>query len=212
MLSKLFTWAGVAALVAACNPYNPQLPDEPYRCGTDEPRCPAGYACDVRSETEQICVPDGVVIPDRPDAAPVVPDSGPFVCNDDGAIDDNNTIGTATLTPIPDIRDDYELVGLAVCPTTDVDIYQFRVDQSGKNLRVDIRFRPENGTLLLDVLNSSGLSITSGMAIGQDPDDPTLTVVQAVVMNMAADTYYAQVQATPGVQNNYGIFMLTTGP
>lgn len=212
MLSKLFMWAGIAAMAAACNPYNPQLPDEPFRCGTTAPICPEGYVCDERSESERICVPDGVQLPNRPDAAPSNVDAAPFVCNDDGPIDDNNTIGTATATPIPDIRNDYELVGLSVCPTTDLDIYRFRIDQSGKNLRVDIRFRPENGTLLLDVLNSSGLSITSGMAIGADPDDPTLTVVQAIVTNMAADTYYAQVQATPGVENNYSIFLLTTGP
>lgn len=209
-MSKFSTLClGAAALVAsACNPYDPNLPTEPFRCGTEEPRCPDGYKCDIRSETEQICVPENSEIPsDRPDASVPEPDAMAFVCNDDSQIDNNNTIGTATQTPIPALSDDYELVGLSICPTTDVDIYTFRIDMSGKNLVVDVEYESSRGALLLDILNSSGLTITEGAILDGNPN-----VIRAAINDMAADIYYAQVSATPGAENNYSIHISTSGP
>lgn len=204
---KRLVGASFAALFIACNPYNPDLGDTPFKCGTDTPRCPDGYKCDVISETEQVCVPEDDNIPNRPDGGTDEPDGRPFACNDDSPIDNNNTIQTATPTPIPDLRDDYQLLGLAICPTTDIDIYSFRIDQSGKNLRADITFESSQGDLLLDVLNSNGLTIMSGTVADGDPN-----LRRAVVTNMAAGTYYIQVEATPGVENNYSVFILTTEP
>ena len=213
MLSKSLFWVGMSALIIACNPYNPELGPEPFRCGTNDPVCPDGYRCDVRAANDRVCVPEDQIGSNGPDGGSGGSDGGgPFVCNDDGAIDDNNSLGTATLTPIPDIRPDYELINLSICPTTDRDIYEFRIDENGKNLDVRIRFLPSQGTLLLNVLNSSGNTIMSGAAVGPDPNDPSLTVVQVEINNMPADTYFAEVLAAPGVENNYAIHIVTSGP
>jgi hypothetical protein len=204
------TWvmgASVLALSLGCNPYDPDLGSAPFRCGTEDPRCPDGYVCDERSETEHVCVPDSTMIPDRPDAAVLLPDAAVFICNNDQQLEPNNSITMPTVTPIPDLRDDYPLGNLAICPTTDVDLFRFRVAETGKNVRVDLMFSAAKGSLLLDILNSSGVSIRSGIAVEGDPN-----LVRAVVNNVAADSYYVRVQATPGVENNYAIHIITTGP
>ena len=77
-------------------------------------------------------IPDAMVVIDGqvlPDAIPVPdalkPDAGEFVCNDDSEIELNDTIGTATPTPIPAASDTYELFGLAICPSADADVFRF---------------------------------------------------------------------------------------
>jgi hypothetical protein len=207
MMSIVLMGAGLMTLIPGCNPYNPDLGSEPFRCGTDEPRCPDGYFCDERSETEHVCVTDGTIIPDRPDAMILPPDASTFICNNDLALEPNNSITQPTITPIPELRDDYPIGNLAICPTTDVDIFRFRIDQTGKSIRVDLMFSAAKGSLLLDILNSSGVSIRSGTAVDGDPN-----LVRAVTDNVPADVYYARVQATPGVENNYSLHIITTAP
>jgi hypothetical protein len=203
----LLLCAGLTPLALGCNPYNPDLGSEPFRCGTDEPRCPDGYKCDERSEIEHVCVLESTVIPDRPDAMILPPDALQFTCNNDQALEPNNSITQPTITPIPELRDDYAIGNLAICPTTDVDIFRFRIDQTGKSIRVDLMFSAAKGGLLLDILNSSGVSIEAGIAVEGDPN-----LVRAVQGNVAADIYYARVRATPGVENNYSLHIITINP
>ena len=42
------------ALLAACSPYDPTLPAQPFLCGSAEPKCPDGYTC-VSSGTLMVC-------------------------------------------------------------------------------------------------------------------------------------------------------------
>ena len=56
----LATLAGLAACAfLACGPYDPDLGEEPFRCGTDEPRCPEGYAPVEETEIRCVCVLEG---------------------------------------------------------------------------------------------------------------------------------------------------------
>lgn len=205
--STLLLGLGLVLAGFGCDSYDPDLGDEPFRCGAEEPKCPEGYTCDVRSETEQICVKIGTDIPDRPDAGEQEPDAQSFSCNNDLSIEPNNAITMPTITPIPNLRDDYPLAGLAICPTTDVDMFRFRIDRPGKNIRVDMELEAGHGSLLLDILNASGIAISPGTAVDGNPN-----LIRAEVLTVAADTYYARVKATPGVENNYSIHIITTGP
>lgn len=205
-------FGSLLVVLIACDPFEPVQGTEGAACypnGT----CNDGLVC-----LSDLCVyladagpidavPIGVPDAAQPDAAPQ-----PFICNDDGAIDDNNTLPTATLTPIPDIRNDYELVGLSICPDFDVDIFQFRADVTAPTVRVDIRYRPEYGDLLVELLDSGGLSVASGVITGPYPSDPELVQQQILLNDVPADTYYALVRAPPGVENNYSIFMQVTEP
>ncbi|MEM9490300.1 MAG: hypothetical protein AAGC55_14235, partial [Myxococcota bacterium] len=201
-------WA-VAALAAGCNPYNPELGDQPFQCGTVDPTCPEGYRCVERSEEVRVCVQDGLPDPPPIDAAPVEIDAPTFLCaNDDSLLGPNNDINNPTGTPIPDLVDEYELVGLGICPNTnDVDVFQFRLDGI-KNIQVDIEFLAERGTLALDILNSSGVPLAQGVPVGGDQSR-----LRATVASANAGFHYARVQAaTLGVVNNYQISIVTSVP
>src|SRR5688572_12730478 len=128
LIGPIVATAGLA-FAAGCNPYNPELSDEPFRCGTSDPQCPDGYVCDERSPEEKICVRSDLI--DDTDASV---DEGPdaaFFCNNDTQLEPNETINAATQIPIPDNGRDYELQALAICPDIDVDVFRFRVAVTG---------------------------------------------------------------------------------
>lgn len=64
-----------ALAAAACTSYDPQLPDHPFLCGSDQPRCPDGYTCVTDGSNRMVCSKDGEPVPDasvaRADEAPV---------------------------------------------------------------------------------------------------------------------------------------------
>lgn len=193
-----------AALAAACNPYDPDLGPEPFRCGTDEPRCPDGYTCVEISATSHLCQLSGTDIPDV-DATPTIPDAGPFTCNDDSEIESNDTIDSATTTPIPGQSEEYRLVGLAICPTSDVDIFRFGVEETGKNVQANVTYTSGQGQLVLEILNSVGSTIATG-------NQETAALLRANLANAPQGIYFVRVAAETGAQNNYNIEIVTSGP
>ena len=145
-----------AAAHAACNSYNPDLGAVPFRCGTDEPRCPLGYTCVSYSGDEELCEKTGNEGDDGADAGSQPDGGGGFTCADDGELEPNNNMGEATNTLIPSQHDTYKLVSLSICPDTDLDIFRFEVDVSGKNLRADLSYQATRGQLILEVLEDGG--------------------------------------------------------
>ena len=98
LVTRLAGLAAVATLAAlgACNPYDPDLGDSPFRCGTSDPKCPDGYECMVYSDTLQLC--ERGADTSSPDAR--IDGSG-LTCNDDSSVEPNDDINTAWTTPIP---------------------------------------------------------------------------------------------------------------
>jgi hypothetical protein len=45
----------VAAAIAGCSPYDPDLSDAPFLCGDEAPRCPDGYACIADPAGRMVC-------------------------------------------------------------------------------------------------------------------------------------------------------------
>jgi hypothetical protein len=190
-----------AAALAACNSYNPDLGAVPFRCGTDEPRCPLGYTCVSYSGDEELCEKTGSEGDgDGADAGPQPDGGGGFTCADDGELEPNNAIAEATNTFIPTQHDTYKLVSLSVCPDTDVDVFRFEVDVSGKNLRADLTYQAARGQLILEVLNEGAEVIRTGAAVPGMAD-----LVRAEVPNMPQGTYFVQLRAPAGIENNYTI-------
>jgi len=202
----LLAGASLAALAVTggCNSYDPDLGAVPFRCGTDEPRCPLGYTCVSYSGDEELCEKTGGA--DTPDGGSQPDAGGGFTCADDGELEPNNGIEEPTDTLIPDVHDTYKLVSLSICPDTDVDVFLFEVDVAGKNLRADLTYMSARGQLLLDVLNEAATSIRSGEAVPGMPD-----LVRAEVPNMPQGTYYVQVRAPAGIENNYTIEITLSG-
>lgn len=197
----------VAALLCACSPYSPNLGDRPFRCGTDEPRCPDGYECVEVTPTDNFCERNAATGgADAGIDGAVLADARPFQCNDDSEIEPNDTTTQATTTPIPAISDSYSLVGLAICPDTDLDLFRFGVDVTGKNVQVDITYTSQQGQLVLNILNSVGTPIATG-------NQQTAALLRAELANAPAGTYFVSVGAAgPGIENNYNIDITTSGP
>lgn len=188
-------------LLVACNPYSPDLGDTPFRCGAEEPRCPSGYECIEHSTSEHICERNGF---NEVDAGPDE-DAAELVCNDDSDIEPNETIAQAFLTPIPTFRTCTNMVSLAVCPSSDKDLYSFRIEAGAiNNLRAAITHDVQRGTLELKVLNSSGATIANGAVIDGN-------TVQVTVPNMSVGTFYVQVGAPTEstIENNYTLEITT---
>jgi hypothetical protein len=190
------------AATAACNPYDPHLGDQPFRCGSDEPRCPDGYACFEDPLGEDLCVPGS---PDDPPRDAALVD-----CGADAELEPNETTADPTIVPIPGIGDTFTLAGAVIC-NADRDMFRFQVDTTGKNARIDVTYGSRLGTvdLLLDLLNSTGTSIRAGTPIGADPD-----TLRADFANLAAGDYYGQLRGASGTElAHYDItFLVTAGP
>jgi hypothetical protein len=202
-MRPVLLFAALAALAGACNSYDPDLGAVPFRCGSDEPRCPLGYTCVMYSADEELCEKTGGVDADagaQPDAA------GAFSCADDGELEPNNSIEEPTNTFIPSMHDSYKLVSLSICPDTDADVFQFEVDISGKNLRADVSYQSARGQLILEVLGESGQVIRTGEAVSGMAD-----LLRAEVPNMPKGTYFVQVRAPAGIENNYTIEIALSG-
>jgi len=182
------------AFLAACSPYDPNLGPTPFRCGMSDPKCPDGYACNAQN----VCEESGSS--GSPDAG------GNFQCADDHTIEPDNTTSEATPTPIPDANTCVSLVGLAICPDTDLDVFRFRIDDvNTKNVEARVHTDLSIGALQLKVLNSAGAVIGNGQ-----PVDASTVTIQ--LQHLAAGTYFVQVSSAAGVENNYALQILTCAP
>jgi len=183
-------------LLAAC--YSPDLGDTPFRCGTDDPKCPDGYTCHVYSPSEQICE-RGSGGADANGGS----DGSNLNCNDDSSIEPNDTTANAWVSPIPSTMSSVSLVQLAICPSTDKDLFRFGVEVNGKNMKATVTTDVASGPLLLQVLNGAGATIANGTATSQ-------TQIVVAVNNLAIGSYYVSVAANgEGVENNYTIDIVT---
>jgi len=184
----------VLALVA-CNPYDPQLGDEPFRCGTDEPRCPDGYVPREDTPTYCVCV-----------RGALAGDAGVYLCSGDGPHEPNETTEKATVTPIGPLNDTYEYPNGALCPASDVDTYQLNVPQAGTLITVDVTFDTKRRAPQVDVLGPDGASIHPSV----NPTPITGHVVATARTELANRDYYVQLSGTQEV--NYTIRIVITAP
>ena len=187
----------LALLVAACNPYDPDLGNAPFKCGMSDPVCPDGYTCNAGS----VCVAGGDI---RPDA------STAFVCADDGSLEPNDMANRAFVTPIPSAGLKYSLLGLAICPAGDVDHFQFGVTANGTNLEAQIVSVANRPALQLTLLAPNGMPIATGVSDAVTPQKVRLEVSN----RLATGTYVLQVKSPDGTieaekENNYDLSIKT---
>lgn len=191
-LASLARALPLALLAAACNPYDPDLGNTPFRCGMSEPFCPDGYTCN----TGGVCIAGSDI---RPDA------STAFVCADDGSLEPNDLPNRAFVTPIPSGGPKYSLLGLAVCPAGDVDHFQFGVTANGTNIDASVVSVAGRAPLQLNLLTTTGAVIATGAS-----DAATPQLVQLRVDNrLAVGTYLLQIKSPDMTENNYDLSIKT---
>lgn len=191
LLSGTFAPALALTLLAACNPYDPDLGKTPFRCGMSDPVCPDGYACNA----------SGVCVQDLSD----VDASTQFSCSDDGMLEPNDMHTRAFVTPIPGASMMYSLLGMALCPAGDVDHYQFGVTQNGTNLEAQVVSVAGRTPLELNLLTTSGAVIATGISDAATPQKVRLEVSN----RLAAGSYVIQVKTPDMTENNYDIVIKT---
>lgn len=183
----------VLAGAAACNPYDPDLGNDPFECGTDG-ECPDGYSCETTGG-RQLCI--AAEPSDEVDAP-----NGNFTCANDSSIEPNNDTQSAFVTPIPQMPK-YSLVGLAICPVGDRDHFRFDIATNGDDFEAQVTGVADRPSLSIQVLNSSGSMIASGAPVGGTPQ-----VVRAEMPSgLAIGTYYVLVQSPDNTENNYDLIM-----
>jgi hypothetical protein len=179
-----------AALFAACNPYDPDLGQKPYRCGTSEPKCPDGYeAVDVGPPNICECVLDGDTGGDTPDAA-----GG---CAADPG-EPNDSPASATATPIGAGATTAEFNNKSICTITDVDTYAFSSATANQMMTATLTFSPQVGQLFVKIIDSQGILLGMGTMQGSN--------MIATATLPTQGTYYVQVGSTNGT-NTYGLSM-----
>lgn len=198
MLRPLVSSILAAAALAGCDPYDPDLGNDPFLCSKPDRTCPDGYVCDGDAD-DSICV-----VSQGPD---VDASNGNFQCADDSSIEPNNDPGTAFITPLGDTAQTYSLVGLAVCPAGDKDHYRFRIATAGTNFEAQVTGVANRSPLSLQVLTASGVMVASGAPVTGSPQ-----VVRIELVNrLAAENYVVLVQSSDSTQNNYDLTMKVCG-
>jgi len=189
-----FVLFSVAAL-AACNPYDPELPNKPFLCGgPDNDQCPEGFTCNDDMVCENVSTAAGV------DA------SVGFQCADDSRLEPNDLPSQAYVTPIPNSTRSHQLAGLAICPPGDKDSFRFGVDDAGTKLEVTVTGLASRPSLLINLLNANGTKIGEGSPVAGTPQQVRLAN-QDIALGIG--NYTIQVLAADGQENNYEILIKT---
>ena len=174
-----FLGASFALALGACS-YNPSLPNDPFKCGTTAPKGPdAGSSHDA---------------------------PGNFICDTaDSVQEPNDTINSATQTPVASQRASVTYSDLAICPSTDIDDYEFVIDVDGQDAVVTITYQANGGKLNMSVLSSNNVVVAQGQDAGSN-------MVRATLNHLAVGDYFVSVSAAPGGENNYSLQIAVTGP
>lgn len=195
----------LAAAVAACTPYNPELGEAPFFCGPPEqdPRCPEGYTCIPApgGGTMDVCVsPNGTIPPDS---------NGLAGCDDDSSLEPNDSYMNAWITPVDQTKN-FPLSSLSICPSGDKDTYSVMLTTPNQNLEMTVRYEAGGAALQGALLNSGGSPIMNA-----SPVVGMSQTIRAYVANMPTGVYYVQVYGPNSgtvTTNNYELDIVVTGP
>lgn len=177
---------------AACSAYDEDIGPTPYLCSDSaDPPCPEGYACqDDITTGERVCVGQGGML------------SSNFDCADDSSVEPNNMLDVAVATGL-DAMKTYAKDGLSICPAGDKDVFAITISAQNKSITLEAEFTANGATLVASILNAGGIPIETSQPVSGEP-----TKIRAVVANLPAGQYYAQVAASVGgalTLNNYKV-------
>jgi hypothetical protein len=189
-----------ASSLAACSPYDPNLGDRPFKCGVNDPQCPDGYSCQGTG-SNAVCVSDNL------GDAGTHPDASHVKCGTDTSLEPNDDIQHAVQTPVRNSQTDYKLAQLAICPSTDIDIYGFTTTALGQNVRITLTYDPTQGALKMLLLNAQGVMVDTAKVDGNN----LVIAIPPDLSSLSVDQWYVQVAASAAnVENNYDLDISVT--
>ncbi|HEY1557773.1 MAG TPA: hypothetical protein VGF94_23235 [Kofleriaceae bacterium] len=178
---------------AGCAGFDPQLGTTPFLCGAEDPKCPSGYECQPQTSGQAVCVSTGRT---------TVEDATSVNCHDDSALEPNDTIQTAYLTPVENREMRVSYAGLSICPGSDKDTYQVGIKGTGRTI---------NATMVYE--DGAALAITLFGADGTKLVDGAVTATDTASLMFAAPgigNYFVQVSSPTGAENNYTLELGTS--
>ena len=178
--------------LVACNPYDPNLGEIPFLCGTDPPRCPEGYLAIVLTGTRCECQRNDIAV-----------DPNQYECSDDPQESPtNDSLGTATETGVDGSSSQSKPFNAAVCPAADVDYYRLKSPTAGSVVQVTLTFDVKRSPPAVELLNSDGAAVVQGMS----------TVVGTITIGTSVDqgTYFVRV--TDEMSVNYRVSLAVLAP
>lgn len=196
-MTKLIYLVLVAAPLAACSPYSPDLGSAPFLCGDSDPKCPEGYMCMPNGSAMSVCVDSSGKIPDAHTD-----------CADDSSLEPNNDYHHAFATGVADQKKSIPYAGLAICPAGDVDTYSVQITAEGQNLELVTVYDPNGAALGMSILNAGGVSIASA-----SPVTGMQGTIRAYTANLPTGVYYAEVKGPASgtlLTNNYKLTITVT--
>jgi hypothetical protein len=181
----------VAAALAGCTPYDPDLGNTPYLCAAQEPRCPDHYEC-VDTSARPVCVLAGSLPPDAGIDAP----SG-FQCAMDGMLEPNDALNQAYQTDVGPGAPQRVFGPLSICPEGDKDHFQINITTANRGIEVITRW--DSGMpISSSILNGAGIAIANGSPLGSN-------AIRACATNLPTGIFYAIALSPKSLQNNYRI-------
>jgi hypothetical protein len=191
-LLTMLSLLAAAVIAVACDPFNPDLGDTPYRCATSEPKCPDGY--------EAVDVPQPILCECRlPGTDGNQPDASTMDCSDDGS-EPNDLIQNARMTPIGTGSQTAQFPNQAICSVSDVDTYRLMSSQPNQKLTATLQFNMSIGQLNISVLDGNGTRIEmEPMVMGN------MLVLKVPLVTQGA--YFVRVGSSAGT-NTYGLSLL----
>jgi hypothetical protein len=185
------------ALLAGCSFYNPDLGDRPFQCGTDEPRCPDGYAAVDIPPTRCEC-----------QRSASLPDSGPaYECASPASYEPDESIGQAAPTLLGmSGNTTWRSEQTSICGFGDADVYKMNVPAADTVVTVDVTFDTTRQPPKVEILDGIGASI------GGPDTSPAPGHVVASKKVGAMGTYYARVTAPQDVNYSAVLTLVPSQP
>ncbi|MBK9072994.1 MAG: hypothetical protein IPL79_18635 [Myxococcales bacterium] len=181
-MTKLFFTLPFALVVASCNPYDPDLGNNPFRCAGQQPFCPEGYECTRRDDNVSVC--EAVFVPDGN-------------CEGTDGTEPNDNIQSAYDTGIPAVGDNFRLLGIELCPSNDVDLFKIVVETN-------------NDIIIGEVKTLAGLTVEAGIlaanqtvvAAATETAPGTYTIETD---NLTSGVYFLRIRPIGGATGKYEI-------
>jgi hypothetical protein len=124
------------------------------------------------------------------------------LCTDES--EPNESVNTSANTNV-DTSKNVTLTALAICPTTDIDVFELFITTAGENLEALVDYQNPSSGILMMVLNSGGNAIALSSTAGQPPKR-----LRAYTPNLPVGAYYVRVSANEN--DTYSLTFNVTGP
>ena len=165
--------------------------------------CYPDQSCDVGLTCAGGTCMSGPILVDAPTARDSAAADAAFVCNDDSAYEDNDTVGTAYQTDVAAGLLTRTFPLLAICPAGDIDHFEVSITVASQDLELLVDYVSLT-PLQASILNSGGVPIANAAPVSGQPR------IRAFTPNLPVGIYFVRVYLPSTQSNNYSMTVTVT--